>query len=103
MHRVFSDKNVARYRRLASGTLTAPERNTIMKALSEDRKSNNESQKHRQSAADHFRKARHATTASEKAAEIHTAKSYKTMAENQDWVDRERAKTIKSNLEPPEF
>jgi hypothetical protein len=102
MQGVFSDENVARYRKLASGTLTATERKTVIDALARDRKMNDESNKYRQSAADHFRKARKATTASEKKSETRTAKSYKTMADNEEWVDRERAKIVKREPERPE-
>jgi len=53
-----------------------------------------ESKKHRNAAAVHLRKSRKATTSSEKAAETRIAKSYKTMAANQDWLDNERAKVV---------
>lgn len=52
-----------------------------------------ESSKHRKAAADHLRKSRAATTPSEKVSETRIAKSYKTMAANQDWLDTEGAKT----------
>jgi hypothetical protein len=51
-----------------------------------------ESKKHRKAAADHLRKSRKAITSSEQASEMRMAKSYKTMAENQEWLDDERAK-----------
>ena len=38
MQGVFSDENVGRYRKLASGTLTATEWKTIIDVLAQDRK-----------------------------------------------------------------
>jgi hypothetical protein len=49
-----------------------------------------ESKKHRKAAADHLRKSRKVNTSTEKASEMRIAKSYKTMATNQDWLDTER-------------
>jgi hypothetical protein len=61
---------------------------------------NDEAKQHRQTAADHFRRARKATTASEKASETRAAKSYKSMADNQEWLDRVRAKVAERKLGP---
>lgn len=58
-----------------------------------------QSQKSRQAAAEHFRKARTASTVSEKASETRAAKSHKTMADNQEWLDRERDKVVKRERE----
>jgi transcriptional regulator len=54
-----------------------------------------ESRSHRKAAADHLRKSRKAITAAEKASETRIAKSYKTLADNQDWLDDERAKSAR--------
>jgi len=56
-----------------------------------------ESKKHRKAAADHLRKSRSAATPTEKASETRVAKSYQTMATNQDWLDRERARVSKND------
>lgn len=60
---------------------------------------NDEAKKHRQLAADHFRKARRAITASEKTAETRSAKSFKMMAKNDEWIDRERTKLVQRTTE----
>ena len=52
-----------------------------------------EAKKHRKAAADHLRKSQEATTPDEKASEARIAKSHKTMADNQDWLDEERRRT----------
>jgi hypothetical protein len=61
-----------------------------------------EAKSHREAAANHLRKSRNATTAAEKASEVRKARSYETMANNQDWLDNERAKVTRreaGNLE----
>jgi hypothetical protein len=58
-----------------------------------------ESKKHRKAAADHLRKSRKAVTSAEKASETRKAKSYKTMADNQDWLDNERLKASNRKTE----
>ena len=60
-----------------------------------------ESRSHRKAAADHLRKSRTVITAAEKASETRIAKSYKTMADNQDWLDNERAKTALREADHP--
>ena len=61
------------------------------------REVSSESKKHRKAAADHLRKSRNAATPTEKASETRIAKSYKTMATNQGWLDSERARLSKDD------
>lgn len=64
-----------------------------MRALMSLKELGSESKGHRKAAADHLRKSRKAISAMEKASETRIAKSYKTMADNQEWLDDERAKS----------
>jgi hypothetical protein len=61
------------------------------------RETSSKSKKHRKAAADHLRKSRSAVTPAEKASEKRIANSYKTMATNQDWLDREGGKFLKND------
>jgi hypothetical protein len=54
------------------------------------------------SQEDHLRKSRKAVTSAEKASETRKAKSYKTMADNQDWLDNERLKASNRKTEKDE-
>jgi hypothetical protein len=58
---------------------------------------NDESRKHRKSAADHLRKSLTAGTPAEKAEETRMAKSYKTMAENEEWLVGEKQRAAERN------